>query len=370
MKRIRFAIVLSTAALGVLLAVLRSNLGQVARPGAASPSGQGAPPEPQKNTRSSEPVPTGPNAAEEMNPYTETIPETNVKFRMVPIPGGTFTLGSPPGETGRSDDEGPQRRVTIHPFWMGEYEVTWDEYDVFAFSRDIWQGDPMEEPQNDRRADAVTRPTPPYLDPTFGFGRDGHPAINMTHHAAMEYTRWLSAKTGKDYRLPTEAEWEYACRAGAETPFYFGSDAKQLGDYAWYLDNSNARPHAIGKKKPNAWGLYDILGNVAEWVLDEYDKEAYKSFTPGELLVEPVLLPTKKRYPNVVRGGSWDDEAKRVRCAARQVSSPDWSVQDPQRPQSIWWHTEATFVGFRVVRPLVEEDKLRGVKSLVEKYDF
>ena len=87
-------------------------------------------------------------------------------------------------------------------------------------------------------------------------------------------------------------------------------------------------------------------------------------------LVEPVMLPTKKKYPNVVRGGSWDDEAKRVRCAARQASNPDWNFQDPQRPQSIWWLTDGTFVGFRVVRPVADEEKLKGVKSLVKKYDF
>lgn len=309
----------------------------------------------------------------DMKPYTETIPDTKVTFEMVPIPGGTFTMGSPATEAGRLDNEGPQHQVRINPFWMEVYETTWDEYDVFAFSSDIPQpnasGSVGPRSESDKQADAVTRPTPPYSDETFGFGRDHHPAIDMTHHAAMEYTRWLSAKTGKDYRLPTEAEWEYACRAGSEGPYFFGGDAKQLGDYAWDMDNSEAKPHEIGKKKPNVWGLYDILGNVAEWVLDEYDKDFYKSPKAGELLVEPVLLPTAKKYPNVVRGGSWDDDPKRVRCAARQASNPDWSQEDPQRPQSIWWHTEATFVGFRVVRPLEEEEKLKGVNSLVKKWE-
>ncbi len=306
-----------------------------------------------------------------MKPYTETIPGTDAKFEMVPIPGGTFTMGSPAGEAGRSEDEGPQHRVSIHQFWMEKYETTWNEYDVFAFSRDL-MGDkkPVPTPTGDNLGDAVTRPTPPYSDPTFDFGREGHPAISMTHHAAMEYTRWLSAKTGREYRLPTEAEWEYACRAGSDTAFYYGGDPKQLGDYAWFLDNSDARPHEGGKKKANAWGLYDMLGNLGEWVLDEYDKDFYQSFKPGELLVEPVMIPTKKKYPNVVRGGSWDDDAKRVRCAARQVSNPDWNFQDPQRPQSIWWLTDGTFVGFRVVHPMTEEEKLKGVKSLVKKYDF
>ncbi len=313
-------------------------------------------------------------ASEEMKPYVETIPGAEVRFEMVPIPGGTFNMGSPSSEPGRKPDEGPQHPVTIRPFWMEKFETRWDEYDVFAFSQDLLkkkqQGLKLAaESEPEKAADAVTRPTPPYEDETFGFGREGHPAIDITHHAAMEYTRWLSAKTGKEYRLPTEAEWEYACRAGTETPYYFGSDPKQLGDYAWYLDNSDAGPHEVGKKKPNPWGLYDMLGNVAEWVLDEYDKNAYQPAKPGISLLEPVVLPTEKKYPNVARGGSWDDEPQRVRCAARQASDPDWSQQDPQRPQSIWWHTDATFVGFRVVRPLEEQPNLKGLRSKVKKYD-
>jgi formylglycine-generating enzyme required for sulfatase activity len=308
-------------------------------------------------------------SSDEMNSYTETIPGTKVSFQMIPILGGTFMMGSPPTEPGRSEDEEPQHQVQINPFWMEVYETTWDEYDVFAFSSDLLKqrASTEQEANGDKLADAVTRPTPPYTDETFGFGREHHPAINITHHAAMEYTRWLSAKTGKDYRLPTEAEWEYACRAGSSGPYFFGKDAKQLGDYAWFMDNSDSKPREIGKKKANPWGLYDILGNVAEWVLDEYDGNFYKSAKPGELLVEPVLRPTARKYPNVARGGSWDDDPKRVRCAARQASNPDWSRQDPQRPQSIWWHTDATFVGFRVVRGLHEDAKLAGVKSLVTK---
>ncbi len=351
MKRLRFGMVFIV---GAGLCFASTFIERNAVRGAASSSAYGQSP---------------PEEEEIMKPYTEAVPGSGAKFEMVPIPGGTFTMGSPAGEAGRSEDEGPQHRVAIHPFWMEKYETTWNEYDVFAFSRDL-TSDKQPTPADDKLADAVTRPTPPYSDPTFDFGREGHPAISLTHHAAMEYTRWLSAKTGREYRLPTEAEWEYACRAGSDSAFYYGGDPKQLGDYAWFLDNSDARPHEGGKKKPNAWGLYDMLGNLGEWVLDEYDKDFYRSLKPGELLVEPVMLPTKKKYPNVVRGGSWDDDAKRVRCAARQASNPDWNFQDPQRPQSIWWLTDGTFVGFRVVRPLAEEEQLKGVKSLVKKYDF
>src|SRR5579863_1754117 len=310
------------------------------------------------------------SAAGAMEPYSETIPGTNVTFQMIPIQGGTFTMGSPSSESGRSEDEGPQHQVQINPFWVEVYETTWDEYDIFAFSSDLLKRPSGgQKSESDKLADAVTRPTPPYSDETFGFGRDHHPAIDMTHHAAMEYTRWLSAKTGKEYRLPTEAEWESACRAGTRGPYFFGSDAKQRGDYAWEKENSGAKPHEVGKKKANPWGLYDILGNVAEWTLDEYDQDFYKRAKPGQLLVEPAVLPTAKKYPNVARGGSWDDDPKRVRCAAREASNPDWSQQDPQRPRSIWWHTDATFVGFRVVRPLQDDERLKEIKSLVTKFD-
>ncbi|HET9531003.1 MAG TPA: SUMF1/EgtB/PvdO family nonheme iron enzyme, partial [Blastocatellia bacterium] len=152
-----------------------------------------------------------------MTAYTETIPGTGVKFDMVPVPGGSFMMGSPPEEPGRSADEGPQRRITIRPFWMGKLEVTWDEYDAFAFGRGVTRPNQRAETQTSRQADAVTRPTPPYADESFGFGKGGQPVISITHHAAMEYCRWLSEKTGKTYRLPTEAEWEYACRAGTGT---------------------------------------------------------------------------------------------------------------------------------------------------------
>src|SRR5438094_6520341 len=306
----------------------------------------------------------GSQTREELKPYTETIPGTGVKFEMIPIPGGTFTMGTPPGELKRSEDEGPQHPVTVRPFWMEKTETTWDEYDIFAFSQDLLKkkqpnADIAKEPENEKAADAVTRPTPPYTDETFGFVREGHPAINITHHAAMEYTRWLSASTGTTYRLPTEAEWEYACRAGTQTAYYSGDDPKQLGDYAWYRDNSNERPHEIGKKKPSAWGLYDMLGNVAEWCLDLYDKNYYQTLKPLLPVEAPVLIPGPQKYPHVVRGGSWDDSASGVRCAARLASTEFWSQQDPQMPQSIWWHTEATFVGFRVVRPVEEQENLK-----------
>jgi formylglycine-generating enzyme required for sulfatase activity len=312
-----------------------------------------------------------PAPGQETKPYVETIPGTEVKFEMMPIPAGTFLLGSPATEAKRSEDEGPQVKVELGAFWMGKYEVTWEEYDQFAFQLDIKKKkaegvDLTKQPATEMAADAVTRPTPPYADETFGYGRKGQPVICATHHAAMEYCRWLTEKTGKIYRLPTEAEWEYACRAGTTTAYFFGDDKEKLGDYAWSVENAE-KPQPVGKKKPNPWGLYDITGNVSEWCVDQYEPTAYTAFAKADPAKGPVVLPAAKEYPYVARGGNWDEDADRLRSAARLSSNPDFSVQDPQRPQSIWWHTDATFCGFRIMHPLQEQENLKGVKSLVVK---
>jgi formylglycine-generating enzyme required for sulfatase activity len=254
---------------------------------------------------------------------------------------------------------------------MGKLEVTWEEYDEFAFSNDLKRKerekvDLLAQPDTEKLADAVSRPTPPYADETFGFGRAGKPAICITHHAAMEYCRWLSEKTGKTYRLPTEAEWEYAARAGTKTAYWFGDDPDDLEENEWYFENSEG-PHKVGTKKANPWGLHDMLGNVAEWTLDHYVSDLYAGRPTDSPTLRPVVPPDDKEYSYVARGGSWDYDAEQCRSAARHPSDLEWSVQDPQRPQSIWWHTDATFVGFRVVRPLEEQEDLVGLKSKVVK---
>ena len=296
--------------------------------------------------------------------YTEKLNDM-VSFDMVPIPGGTYVMGSPKSEKGRDEDEGPQHPVTVKGFWMGKCEVTWDEFDAW------WRGRPGKkedvEPEKPKDADAVTRPTPPYADETFGLGREGNPLICVTHHTAMQMMRWLSVKTGKTYRLPTEAEWEWACRAGTTTAYSFGDDPKKLPEYAWYADNAEDKPHPVGKKKPNPWGLYDMHGNVAEFCLDHYKKDYYGTFPTDRPTLQPVLKPTGTRFSHVVRGGSWNEEADKCRSATRAGSTSDWIRLDPQAPKSIWWLTSAEHVGFRVVRPIEEQDNLKGLRSLTTR---
>jgi formylglycine-generating enzyme required for sulfatase activity len=293
--------------------------------------------------------------------YEQAIGDSGVKFTMLPIQGGTFSMGSPAAEAGRTEHEGPQVEVRVAPFWMGRCEVTWAEYD-------LWSTDAAR-PQA-KKPDGVSRPTPAYMDMTFGMGREGFPAICMSHVAARQYCKWLSDKTGRFHRLPTEAEWEHACRAGAGTAYSFGDDEKQLGEHAWFAGNCeraiepDAPPvpayHRVGGKKPNAWGLFDMHGNVAEWVADGWFADALAATRGASPRVDPVLIapPDSRgrpvRFPHVVRGGSWRDPAPRLRCAARQASEPAWNQRDPQVPKSWWYLTDGQHVGFRVVRPVRE----------------
>lgn len=286
-------------------------------------------------------------------PYEESVPGADVVFQMVPVPAGAFVQGTPVGEVGRTPDEGPQAKVRLDAFWMGAREVSWDEFRVFMLRESQGYVDP------DGVVAAVSSPTPPYMEMSFGMGISGYPAISMTQHAASKYAQWLSAKTGRFYRLPTEAEWEYACRAGSNSAYSYGEDADPLGDYAWYWENSNAQYQPVGAKKPNAWGLHDMHGNVWEWTLDQYE--------PGYgTRPQPSVNPWKRAdalYPRVARGGSWMDDAPALRCGSRRASDENWKMQDPQLPKSIWYHTDAQWLGFRLARP-------RKVPSAEEMYVF
>lgn len=311
------------------------------------------------------------NTESEMKAYSEPLEHTDLSVSMVPIPGGKFIMGSPETETDRNEDEGSTREVKISPFWMGKYEVTWDQYDAWREDIDQLRRKLMsiKAGPRDLAVDGVSKPTEEYTDMSFGMGKGDYPAICMTQHAARVFCQWLSAKTGRYYRLPTEAEWEYACRAGTSTAYSFGNDPGQLDQHAWFFDNSDDSYQPVGKKKPNAWGLYDMHGNVSEWVLDQYASDYYGQ---GGNTVDPLNVPNKL-YPRVVRGGGWDDDPEMLRSAVRVGSSDDWKDQDPQVPRSIWYHTDALSVGFRVVRPLTEpsvaEKKAKWDKTAPEQKD-
>ena len=282
--------------------------------------------------------------------YQQGVPGTKHKLNMVYIPSGSSMMGSPQSERGHFGDEAPKHEVQIDDFYMSSMEITWDLYNLFV-SRDIdaAQPDVVKGTEVDLDVDGVSGATTPYVEMSFGMGVDGYPAICMTQLAAVKFCEWLSAMTGNFYRLPTEAEWEYACRAGTSTAYSFGDDPSLLDAFAWFNDNSNGSYHQVGQKKPNEWGLYDMHGNVAEWTLDQYYPTVYRTRKSG--VSNPLEEPTKT-YPRVVRGGSWLDNASRLRSAARRASNKKWKKRDPQIPKSLWWHTDAPFVGFRVVRPV------------------
>ena len=201
--------------------------------------------------------------------------------------------------------------------------------------------------------DVITGPTPVYGDMTMGYSKK-HPAIGMSWHNAMTFCRWLSQKTGKEYRLPTEAEWEFAARAGSSSVFGYGDDASQLGDWAWYEGNSDFCPQAVGTKKANALGLYDMLGNVQEWVWDFYEPTAYQK----QAAKAPAINPTgpKEGKVHVARGGFYDSPVEEVRCADRVFEEKWWRMNDPQIPKSKWWLPQMDFIGFRVARS-IDKDK-------------
>lgn len=292
----------------------------------------------------------------DMQAYDNTAPKSGASYSMVVIKGGEFLMGSPDSEAGRKDDEGPQLKVKVKPFWMGKHEVTWNEYSPFMIT-DVGRnkdGSKQKSSPDEPIAEIISQPTTPYTEMSFGMGTDGYPAISMTQHAANKFCQWLSAQTGHFYRLPTEQEWEYAARAGTTTAYYWGDSKDGIDDHEWYYDNApNFQYAQIGQKKPNPLGLHDILGNVAEWTLDQYKPDYYTILKDlGAEKAVGYFVPSTTPYPHTARGGSFDDDPDRLRASARRGSAPDWKQQDPQLPKSIWYLTDAKFLGFRIVRPL------------------
>lgn len=207
-----------------------------------------------------------------------------------------------------------------HALRLSSTEVAWDMYDAFVFALD--RAESEKDPP-----DAFTRPTKPYILMDRGFGHAGYPAISVSFRGASEFCKWLSSKTGKRFRLPTEAEWENACRAGSTTRYSFGDDASALADFAWFRDDSatdrGPSTHPVGEKKPNAWGFHDVHGNAAEWTIGAEGR-------------------------GVAKGGSYQDAADQLVVTASRADSPAWNRTDPQVPKSKWWLADAPFMGFRV----------------------
>lgn len=298
--------------------------------------------------------------------FIEKIPETSVSFKMVAVPGGTFEMGSPESEPFRKEDEGPVRKVTISPFFMGELEVTWDMYWAF-YGETMSEGriapETVYKNNSDPNVDAISGPTPPFGFPDQGWGGIDRPAITMTHYAAETFCQWLSKKTGKHYRLPTEAEWEYAARGGTQTPYFFEGDPKKFSDngfwrkffkadtaminrYVIYVKNSDNKSQEPTRVAPNPFGLKNMLGNVMEYCSDWYAPDAYAQ-TPVEV-TDPKGPQSGTEH--VVRGNDFTSDASDVRSASRGATKHDaWLKTDPQQPKSIWWYSDTKSIGFRVV---------------------
>ena len=293
--------------------------------------------------------------------YNQKILGQDYNLVMIPLAKGDFLMGSPENEINRMADEGPQYRVVVDSFWIAKYETTWNLFQLFMDREvDINQPSYNSSSEVNIDVDAVSGATTPYVDMTFGMGFDDYPAISMTQLAAKKFCQWLSAMTGNFYRLPTEAEWEYACRAGRETAYSFGDDTDQLQDFAWFKENSNESYKKVGTKKPNPWGIHDMHGNISEWTLDKHEVKAYQQLKDS-IVRNPYNQPINT-YPRVVRGGSWMNSDFKLRSASRQPSSKQWKKQDPQIPRSLWWHTDAQFVGFRIVRPFKTPTTVQQIK--------
>ena len=297
-------------------------------------------------------------APADFQPYRQTLPGSEVGFDLVPVAGGVLRLRPAPGAG--VAEEGSDVVIRLAPFWMGRCEVRWAEYRQYmdlcqAFERFDDAG--LRQLADKHGADAITAPSQLY-DPSFtyapGDGPD-HPAVSMSQYAAKQYAKWLSLTTGLFYRLPTDAEWEYACRAGSDAAYSFGDEPAQLAEAGWYDDNSDDATHPAGEKLPNAWGLYDMHGNACEWVLDAYRPDWYPQFRGRTISGEEAICWPDRLYPRVLRGGSWRLDAADCRSDARRPSDDDaWRSYDPNSPQSPWWFAsdEAQDVGFRLVRPV------------------
>ncbi len=301
--------------------------------------------------------------------FEEKLPETSVSFKMVAVPGGKFNMGTSTTETYRRIDEGPVREVAVDSFWMAEIEVSWNEY--LAFFRATSSQGRKEAVETNNEVDGISGATPPWGAPDQGWGKGTRPAITMSHLGAETYCRWISHVTGRKYRLPTEAEWEFAARAGTNTPYFFegtpkdfetdgfwnklfGADTTGINSYVIYRENSPNKTQTPAMVSANQYGLKNMLGNVAEFCSDYYDPKVYGKYPKG--IVKNPRGP-RNGMEHVIRGGSYKNSAKDLRAGRRDFTkTKKWLVTDPQIPKSIWWYSDCKNVGFRVVCEYTLED--------------
>ena len=294
-----------------------------------------------------------------MVPYEQKIPGTDVTIEMIPVPGGSYKMGSPEDEEGRNDDEGPQIEVKVQPMWVAKTEVTWAQYkeymNLYAIFK-AFEASGEREVDENNQVDAITAPTELY-EPSFTYEYGERPqqaAVTMTQYAAQQFTKWISRITGTQYRLPTEAEWEYAARGGTGTAYSWGDSSDAIDDHAWYFDNAEEGQVEVGEKAPNPFGLFDMHGNVAEWTVNQYTEDGYTGFVDKQPIdaTDAVVWP-ETASPCVVRGGTWELDPPDLRSAARLASDDEeWKSEDPNFPRSPWWFTSdpARGVGFRLFR--------------------
>jgi formylglycine-generating enzyme len=276
-----------------------------------------------------------------MVPYTQAIPGCDAAFEMVPIPAGEIELKI----VGRKE----RVLVAIEPLWVSKYEVTWAEFEQYM--SDYANFRKVANTQLIADATFVTAPTTLYSpEVVYEFSpTKEHPACTMTQFAARQYTKWLSLQLKERYRLPTEAEWMYACTAGDITQRI---DAKELVQFA-VCENDQTGPKAVGTRKPNAWGLHDMLGNVSEWVIDGQG-DGNQLRNSGKQSVFGAIEWTSSRYGHRAFGGSWLSRYDSCSAFTKEVSSDEWWSEDPCVPLSPWWMCSgpSVAIGFRVVRPL------------------
>ena len=273
--------------------------------------------------------------------YVQDLPIDGFSLEMVYIPNGSFDMGK---DSTKYLDYSPSNKIELSPFWISKYEITWDIYQLFMDQTNFDEKENFERADFIDEIDGISGPTTPYVDMSFGMGKIDFPAVNMTHYAASKFCEWLSSKTGYYYRLPTEAEWEYACSEDMDNLI--------INDYSWNSSNSEGKYQKVGQKKPNSFGLHDMLGNVAEWTADVYEKNTYKKRTKKN-----PFKSGDSKYPRVIRGGSWEDNPSNLKSYYRDFSTKDLQKRDPQIPKSLWWNTDAPNIGFRIVRPLNNESE-------------